>query len=185
MNYRVVLVDLLIKACIAVILVLSIIATGHRPCHFSSGHRHPPDRRGTDRKKKSNSRGPGVFEFEVAIVPEEAVDFYHQSMRARGWPAGRIMSVGKNCALMLLHQKEVFSIKAEDKNGRTYVTLAVVLRSSIEKALDPQTAQHYRDVKKPVADPQEKTLPENSNVTIQGTPMGKGDVIRRLRVVGS
>ena len=183
MNYRVVLVGLLIKACIAVILVLPLLppATGHAT---SLPGTDIPLIDGARIVKEKQFQGSGRFEFEVDIVPEEAVDFYHQAMQAKGWPAGRIMTVGKNCALMLLHQGDVFSIKAEDKNGRTYVTLAVVLRSSIEKALDPQTAQRYRDAKKPVADPKEKTLPENSNVTIEGTPIGNGDLVRRPELSG-
>ena len=91
------------------------------------------------------------------------------------------MSAGKFCAVMLRHQGDTFAIKAEDKGDRTYVTLAVILKSSIEKALDPQTAQRYQGATKPVAAPKEKKLPANSSVTIEGTPIGKGDLIRRYQ----
>ena len=134
--------------------------------------------------KEKQFEGSGRFEFEVDITPAEAVEFYHQAMQSKGWPAGRIMSAGQACALMLMHQENTFSIKAEDKDGRTYVTLAVVLKSSIEKALDPQAAHRYPDATKPVTPHEEKTLPPNRNVTIEGTPIGKGDVIRRPELPG-
>ena len=131
--------------------------------------------------KEKQFEGSGRFEFEVDRTPAEAVEFYHQAMQSKGWPAGRIMSAGQACALMLLHQGNTFSIKAEDKDGRTYVTLAVVLKSSIEKALDPQSAQRYQDSTKPVAAPKEKKLPPDHNVTIEGSPIAKGDLIRRYQ----
>ncbi len=131
--------------------------------------------------KEKQFQGSGRFEFEVDIPPSEAVEFYHQAMQAKGWPAGQIMSTDKFCAIMLRHQGDTFTIKAEDKGDRTYVTLAVILKSPIEKALDPQTAQRYQDATKPVAAPKEKKLPANSSVTIEVTPIGKGDLIRRYQ----
>jgi hypothetical protein len=131
--------------------------------------------------KEKQFQGSGRFEFEVDIPPSEAVEFYHQAMQAKGWPGGQIMSTDKFCAIMLRHQGDTFTVKAEDKGDRTYVTLAVILKSPIKKALDPQTAQRYQDATKPLAAPKEKKLPENSSVTIEGTPIGKGDLIRRYQ----
>ena len=135
--------------------------------------------------KEKQFQGSGRFEVEVENSPEKVVEFYHAAMQARGWPAGRIISSGSSCGLMLMHQGNMFTAKAVAKDGRTYVTLAVVLKSSFEKALDSQTSQRHHNAAKPVAAPKEKTLPANSNVTIEGAPIGKGDLIHRHRLPGS
>jgi hypothetical protein len=131
--------------------------------------------------KEKQFEGSGRFEFEVDIPPSEAVEFYHQAMQAKGWPAGRVMSTGKACVLMLMHQGDMMTVKAENKGDRTHVTLSVVLKSSIEKALDPQTIQRHHKITEPVPAKNEGKIPPDRGVTIEGTPITKGDLIRRYQ----
>ena len=178
MNYRVVLVGLLLKACVAVILVLPLLptVTGHAT---SLSGTDIPLIDGARIVKEKQFQGSGRFEFEVDIPPSEAVEFYHQAMQAKGWPAGRVMSTVKASVLMLMRRGDMVTVKAEDKGDRTYVILSVVLKSSIEKALDPQTIQRHQNASKPVAAPIEKKIPPDSSVTIEGTPITKGELVRR------
>lgn len=125
--------------------------------------------------------GSGRFEFEVGISPSEAVEFYHQAMQAKGWPPGRVMSNGKTCVLMLMRQGDMITVQAKNKGDRTHVTLSVVLKSSIEKALDPQTAQRHHKVTEPVPATQDKTIPPDRGVTIEGTPITKGELVHRYQ----
>ena len=131
--------------------------------------------------KEKQFEGSGRFEFEVGISPSEAVEFYHQAMQDKGWPPGRVMSNDKACVLMLLRQGDMITVQAKNKGDRTHVTLAVVLKSSIEKALDPQTIQSHQNATKPVGDLTEKELPPSRGVTIEGTPITKGDLVRRYQ----
>jgi len=126
--------------------------------------------------KEKQFEGSGRFELEVGISPSEAVEFYHQTMQAKGWPGGRVMSTGKACVLMLMRQGDIITVKAEEKGDRTHVTLAVVLKSSIEKALDPQTIQRHQNATT------EKKLPPSRGVTIEGAPITKGDLVRRQQI---
>jgi hypothetical protein len=125
MNYRVILVGLALKACIAVILVLPLLqpAAGHAT-YFSGTDIPLID--GARIVKEKQFQGSGRFEFEVDLPPSEAVEFYHQAMQARGWPAGRVMSNGKACVLMLMRQGGMMTVQAGDKEGRTLVTIVLV-----------------------------------------------------------
>ena len=134
--------------------------------------------------KEKQFKGSGRFELEVDLPPAAVAEFYHTAMQGTGWPAGRVMSVGANAALMLMHQGDMFTVKAVIKDGLTRVTLAMVRKSTVEAALKPQPATRSNYATTHDVAKKDKRLTQNSSVTIEGAPPGKGAFVRRLPEMG-
>ena len=132
--------------------------------------------------KEKQFKGSGRFELEVDLPPAAVAEFYHTAMQDMGWPAGRVMSVGANAGLMLMHQGDMFTVKAVTKDGLTRVTLAMVRKSTVEAALKPQPATRSDNTSTHAVAKKDKILPQNSGVTIEGAPPGKGQFVQRVVV---
>jgi len=177
--YPKLLIGAFIRAAVALtIVLLAQPALSQEPSVLGSAI---PLIEGATVLKEKQFEGSGRFEFEVGISPSEAVEFYHQAMQARGWPPGQVMSNGQACVLMLMRQGDMITVQAKNKGDRTHVTLSVVLKSSIAKALDPQTAQRHHKVTEPVPAKKEKKIPSGRGVTIKGAPITKGELVRRYQ----
>ena len=131
--------------------------------------------------KEKQFQGSGSLELEADIPPAEVAEFYVKVLQDKGWPAGSIMTVGKNSGFMLTHGDDTFALKAEAKDGRTRVTLQMIRRSSIEAAMNPQSAMESdKSDHLPVAEKDSVAL-ENTDrgITLEGVPFGMGALIRR------
>ena len=132
--------------------------------------------------KEKQSKGSGRYEFDVDMPPAAVAEFYHKALQDMGWPAGRVMSVGANAALMLMHQGDMFTVKAVEENGLTRVTLAMVRKSTVEAALKPQPGTRSENTTTQAVAKKEKRLSQNSGVTIDGAPPGKGQFVQHVVV---
>jgi len=108
--------------------------------------------------KERFEQGSGRLELEVNAAPEEVANFYQKVMEQKGWPSGKVMSIGNQSILMLNNKDDKFILKAKLENGRTQVTIAL-----IQKA-------------------QSKTIPKNSGMTIEGAPPAKSSFVKRIVV---
>ncbi|WP_155305454.1 hypothetical protein [Desulfosarcina widdelii] len=105
-------------------------------------------------------------ELEVDLPPAETAEFYNNAMQARGWPKGRILSIGKRSAFILKRQSGQFTLKAEAKDGRTLVTIALVQMPQAndgEKATETQPLQEQQALKGAMGNgSQARTAPEKA-----------------------
>jgi len=131
--------------------------------------------------EEKHFQGSGSLELEADMPPAEVAEFYLKTLQDKGWPAGHIMTLGNKSAFMLTYKGDTFALRAEAKDGHTRVMLQMIKRASLEAAMKPQSAMksgqsdHWSVAQKDSV-PLENT---DRGTTLEGTPLGKGDLIRR------
>ena len=139
---------------------------------------------GADIVKESLFNGSGSFELEVDASPEKVANFYKQAMEKKGWPPGMVMSIGNQSVLMLNKQGDQFVLKAESKNGKTKVTIALIRKAQAQDAAtgslpSTDTAAAPKGIS---SVPQSETVPQNNGKIIEGAPPTKGSLVQRIVV---
>ncbi len=130
--------------------------------------------------KSMQFQGSGRYELETDIPPGEAVEFYHRVMQEKGWPMGQIMSTGNRSVLMIMDQGDMVTVKAEKKENKTSITVAIVKRSSIKTAMEKQAKVSSGKAVAPTSEKTDRVIPQHGGKTIEGSPYQKGDFIKRL-----
>lgn len=130
--------------------------------------------------KSKQFQGSGRYELETGIPPDEAVEFYHRVMQEKGWPMGQVMSTGNRSVLMIMDQGGMVTVKAEKKENKTSITVAIVKRSSIKAAMKKQAALSSGKAVAPASEKTDQVIPQHGGKTIEGSPHQKGDFIKRL-----
>ena len=132
--------------------------------------------------KESLLQGSGRVELEVGVSPEEVARFYNQAMEQKGWPSGRVMSAGNQSALMLNNQGDQLILKAESKNGRTRVIIALIRKTQSNAAPGPLPSKGTAVSKGVSPAPQSDTVPEDRGIIVEGAPPAKGSLVKRIIV---
>ena len=85
-----------------------------------------PLMQGTKVIKETIMGASGRYDLEVPATPEEIVNFYKQTMTAKGWQAGMAMTQGPMGVLQLTKGKSQIMIKAKGSGQKSIVNLALV-----------------------------------------------------------
>ena len=105
--------------------------------------------------------GGGRMEFEISATPEQVARFYKKAMQQRGWPAGKVLSMGGQSMLMLKHQGGQFILRAESRKGKVRVVIALIQKTLkiVPKAVNiaQQKAAETKNSKIPQVLPKDDT----------------------------
>ena len=123
--------------------------------------------------KERFEQGVGRLELEVNTAPNEVADFYQKAMEEKGWPSGKVMSIGNKSILMLNNQGDKFILKTEVKNEHTQVVIILIQKSQTQNIMKPLPSAGTAAGERTSSAAKSKTVPKNSGVTTKGSPLTK------------